>query len=67
MQNRLTDGTISTIDMGLEDAVYQYVSSVTVVMNSEFENLSAASEQTAGLNTQRLNFYRVIENTFSGL
>jgi len=44
MQNRLTDGTVSTIDMGLEDAVYQYVSSVTVVMNSEFENLSAASE-----------------------
>lgn len=67
IQNRLTDSALTSISMGLEDAVYQFISSVTVVMNSELQSLSRASELNSGLNTQRLNFYRVNDNTFRGM
>lgn len=48
----------------LQDAVYQMISSATVLINSDLENLDKASEGVDDINTERINFYRINSNIF---
>jgi hypothetical protein len=64
MMSRVRHGHLIEIVQPFTDAVYQLLTSGTILAGSELEYLSEDSESTGEITSERSNFYMINENTF---
>ena len=67
MKNKLQNGTIINIQSDVHDAVYNYISSCSIIMNSSTADLSSSSEDSGTINLARKAFYLINENGLDSL
>lgn len=64
---KMKQGEDLTTEIEYSDAVYQYIASISIIINSKLENLHRDKETDISINTERVHFLRIAKNSLDSL
>ena len=67
MLTRLRPDKNIWVETAYQDAIYQYISSATVLINSKVEELNRSTETSTTINPARSMFHRINDNSFDSM